>query len=88
MLISDVVRNKGQGVVTVRPDATVATLLALLAEHRVGALVVSESGTAIKGIVSERDVVRRLHSDGAEMLAGPVSAIMTSEVVTLSLIHI
>lgn len=82
MLISDVLRNKGQGVVTVRPDATVATLLALLNEHRVGALVVSEGGSDIKGIVSERDVVRRLHADGADVLDGPVSAIMTADVVT------
>jgi|SRR5664279_1652192 len=82
MLISEVLRNKGQGVITVRPDDTVARLLALLAEHGVGALVVSDGGTDIKGIVSERDVVRHLHSDGPELLAAPVSSIMTADVIT------
>jgi CBS domain-containing protein len=53
-----------------------------LAEYRVGALVVSSGDGAVDGIVSERDVVRRLQSQGAGMLDLPVSAIMTSEVHT------
>jgi CBS domain-containing protein len=80
--ISDVVRSKGDGVVTVTPDTSVGDLLALLEEHRIGAVVVSTDGGSVDGIVSERDVVRHLHSDGPGMLAGPVSAIMTSEVTT------
>ena len=79
------VRRKGDVVVTVRPDETVERLLALLDEHRIGALVVSEDGTTVAGIVSERDVVRRLHSDGAAVLLAPVSTIMTSEVKTCGL---
>ena len=82
MKISDVVRNKGAGVVTIRPDDTVARLIAVLEEHGIGALVVSEDGTAVAGIVSERDVVRHLHSQGASVVDAPVSAIMTSEVTT------
>lgn len=82
MKISDVVRSKGDGVVTVTPDTTVGDLLALLDEHRIGAVVVSTDGGSVDGIVSERDVVRHLHSDGPGMLEGPVSAIMTSEVTT------
>ncbi|HZJ05073.1 MAG TPA: CBS domain-containing protein [Nocardioidaceae bacterium] len=66
-------------VLTVRPDATVRELLAQLAEHNVGALIVSSDGAAVEGIVSERDVVRRLHEDEA-VLGSPVSAIMTTEV--------
>ena len=62
MRITDVIRRKGAEVVTVRPDHTVAELLALLAEHRIGALVVSADGAGVDGIVSERDVVRTLHS--------------------------
>jgi CBS domain-containing protein len=82
MRISDILRGKGRGVVTVRPDDTVTRLLDLLAEHGIGALVVSEDGASVLGIVSERDVVRRLQAAGADVLSGPVSAIMTSEVIT------
>ncbi|MFN8044690.1 MAG: CBS domain-containing protein [Dermatophilaceae bacterium] len=84
MKISDVVRHKGDTVVTVRSDATVKELLALLAEHRIGAVVVSDDDGAVNGIVSERDVVRHLHSGGAEVLDGPVGQIMTKEVHTCS----
>lgn len=81
MKISEVVRGKG-GVVTIAPDASVGELLTLLAEHRIGAVVVSGDGASVHGIVSERDIVRHLHSTGADIIGGPVSAIMTSEVRT------
>ena len=54
-------------------------LVSLLAQHNVGALIVSTDGSSVDGIVSERDVVRRLHSDDG-VLEGPVSAIMTAQV--------
>ncbi len=82
MKISDVLRNKGGGVVTIKPDDTVSTLLARLEEHRIGACVVSADGSHVDGIVSERDVVRHLHSTGPVILEGPVASIMTSEVTT------
>ncbi len=82
MKISDVVRHKGDKVVTARPDDTVEQLLALLAKHRIGAVVVSEDGSTVSGIVSERDVVRGLHSSGASILTAKVSDIMTSDVET------
>ncbi len=82
MKISDVLRAKGSGVITVQPDETVSGLLGLLDEHRIGAVVVSTDGTTVEGIVSERDVVRHLHSTGAGILDAPVSQIMTSEVST------
>ncbi len=85
MRIKDVLRGKGNRVVTVRPDATVRELLALLAEHNVGALVVSDDGAAVAGIVSERDVVRRLGERGSELLAATVGEIMTAEVRTATL---
>ena len=82
MKINDVLHGKpSQAVVTVRPDATVRELIALLAEHNVGALVVSEDGERVSGIVSERDVVRRLHADES-VLDTPVSQIMTADVRT------
>lgn len=82
MKIHDVVRRKGDTVVTVRPDDSVEQLLALLGEHRIGALVVSEDGETVAGIVSERDVVWRLASDGAGVLRGSVRDIMTTDVRT------
>ena len=82
MRIHDVLASKPtHDVVTVRPDATVRDLLDLLAEHNVGALVVSCDGTTVDGIVSERDVVRRLHADES-LLEAPVSSIMTAPVHT------
>lgn len=82
MKISDVLRSKGSDVVTIAPDDTVATLLGLLAEHRIGAVVVSGGDGAVDGIVSERDIVRHLHRLGAAVLDEPVSTIMTAEVHT------
>ncbi len=84
MLISDVLRRKGGTVVTVAPTASVPELLGLLAEHRVGALVVAGQDEAVAGIVSERDVVRRLHADGAALLDLTVADLMTRAVHTAS----
>ena len=84
MKISDVVRGKSsQDVITVSPEATVRELVRLLAEHNVGALVVSEDGQTVAGIVSERDVVRRLQADES-VLDATVGDIMTREVRTCS----
>ncbi|MDO5502289.1 MAG: CBS domain-containing protein [Actinomycetia bacterium] len=82
MKISDIVRTKGDRVVTIRSDQSVADLLALLNEHGIGAVVVSDDGAAVGGIVSERDVVRHLHAKGQEVLGGPVQDIMTKDVYT------
>jgi len=82
MRVTDTLRHKGGGVVTVLQETTVRELLALLAEHRIGAVVVSDDGAHLDGIVSERDVVRRLHSDGDGVLDAPVAQIMTADVHT------
>ncbi len=83
MLISDILRHKtaGTAVVTISPSATVSELLGLLAEHRIGALVVVDHD-AVVGIVSERDIVRRLHSGGAEVLQATVADLMVSPVIS------
>jgi CBS domain-containing protein len=81
MRIADVLRGKGGAVVTINPEATVAELLAGLAEHNIGAMVVAGSD-GLKGIVSERDVVRQLHAHGASLLSQPVEQIMTSMIST------
>ena len=82
MKINDVIRGKSsQDVITITPDATVRDLLALLAEHNIGAVIVSEGGSRVDGIVSERDVVRNLNGNDA-VLDAPVSEIMTAVVQT------
>jgi CBS domain-containing protein len=82
MRISDVIRRKGDKVVTIPTDATVKALLEILEQHHIGAVVVSDDGATVSGIVSERDVVRHLHSDGVGVLDQSVGAIMTSDVET------
>jgi CBS domain-containing protein len=82
MRINDVLKGKpSQDVVTISPDARVRDLLSLLAQHNVGALIVSTDGSTVEGIVSERDIVRNLQADES-ILDGQVSAIMTSVVST------
>ncbi len=81
MRIADVLRGKGSAVATVDPTATVAELVAALAEHNVGALPVLDAGSLV-GIVSERDVVRRLHLGGAGLLQLHVADIMSTSVTT------
>jgi CBS domain-containing protein len=82
MRITDVLRRKGDLVVTIEPHDTVHALLDALAQYKVGALVVTGEGGAVEGIVSERDVVRHLQKRGPSVLDEPVSAIMTSPVHT------
>ncbi|GAA4925481.1 CBS domain-containing protein [Actinomycetospora succinea] len=81
MRIADLLARKGTAVLTVPPDAPISQLLSVLAERNVGAAVVVE-GDRIAGIVSERDVVRHLHSRGAELLGVPIAEIMTTVVAT------
>lgn len=85
MRIEDVLNAKGNTVVTVVPDTDVRELLAVLAEHRIGAVVVSTDDHRVDGIVSERDIVRALADRGAAVLSEPVSAIMTSAVQTCAI---
>lgn len=82
MRIADLLRHKGSNVATVAPGATVASLLEELARHNIGAMVVVDETGGVVGIVSERDVVRRLHERGAGLLNASVSGIMTTSVVT------
>jgi CBS domain-containing protein len=84
MRITDVLRVKGTRVVTVTPDTTVRQLLAVLAEHRIGAVVVSGDGSSVDGIASERDIVRAFAKRGAAVMSEPVTAIYTAEVHTVT----
>ena len=84
MKVKDILQHKGRSVVTVRPDASVATAVHRLALERIGALVVSEDGQHIAGILSERDIVRALTERGTEVLDTSlrVEEIMTRHVHT------
>jgi CBS domain-containing protein len=84
MRITDVLRVKGTRVVTVTPDTTVRQLLTVLAEHGIGAVIVSADGTSIDGIASERDIVRAFAKRGASAMSEPVTAIYTPEVHTVT----
>ena len=82
MKISDVTRGKSSSdVITISPDASVRDLLSLLAEHNIGAVIVSSKAGVVDGIVSERDVVRNLNGDDA-VLDASVEQIMTAVVQT------
>ena len=82
MRINEVLAAKvRKGVVTIAPEATIRDLLALLATQNVGAVIVSQDGGSVDGIVSERDVVRRLNEEDS-VLDAPVSTIMTTDVHT------
>ena len=82
MKISDVTRGKSSSdVITISPDASVRDLLSLLAEHNIGAVIVSSEAGVVDGIVSERDVVRNLNGDDA-VLDASVEQIMTAVVQT------
>lgn len=82
MRIGDVLKAKpSHEVITIGADAGVRELIAKLAEHNIGALIVSSDGITVEGIVSERDVVRHLHSDGT-VINNTVQAIMTAVVQT------
>ena len=84
MRITDVLRGKGTQVVTVPPDTKVRRLLDVLAEHGIGAVVVSADGTSVGGIVSERDIVRAFAKRGAAVMSEPVTDIYTPEVHTIT----
>jgi CBS domain-containing protein len=75
--------GKGRQVATVAPTDTVADALSVLAEHNIGALVVSADGEAVDGILSERDIVRRLAADGGDALQLQVSELMQAQVATI-----
>jgi CBS domain-containing protein len=82
--VQDVLRHKadGRAVATVAGDATIGDALAQLVERNIGALVVTDDGAHVDGIISERDVARGLHSRGGQVLGDPVSSVMSAEVHT------
>ena len=86
MLVQAILKSKAAGgVVTVEPSATVSEAAKILAEKRIGTVVISEDGgQTASGILSERDIVRELAASGSGCLSEPVSAYMTRDLVTAS----
>jgi CBS domain-containing protein len=82
MNVDGILRNKGRLVAMIRPNETIAAAVAALREHNVGALVVSEDGESVDGIISERDLVHGLGEHGGALLSLPVAEVMTHRVAT------
>ena len=82
MKVIEILKAKGRGVVTVRPEETIKVLSHRLRMERIGSVVVSSEGQTVDGIVSERDIVHGLAEHGAELLNKPVSELMTKSVIT------
>ncbi len=84
MTIRRILASKGShSILTISPNATIAEATQMLAEHRIGALVVSADGKVMQGVLSERDIVRELGKRGAGVLEDLVSDLMTSKVTTV-----
>ncbi len=82
MKVEELLRGKGREVVTIGTHATIDTLVRRLRLEKIGAVVVSDDGETVDGIISERDVVNGLADHGAELRAMMVSELMTRNVVT------
>ena len=84
MKISGILESKGSRVVTVRPEATIDTIVHRMRLEHIGAVVISRDGTSVIGILSERDILRALAEHGAALLGLKASDLMTRDVVTCS----
>lgn len=82
MRISSILEQKGTAVATIQKEASISDAVEMLARQGIGALVVSDDGRHIDGIISERDIVRRLNSLGASPLHETVASIMSTDVHT------
>jgi len=81
MLVSQIVRNKaGSEVFTLPPGTSLDKAAQLLSEKRIGAVVISDDGATVAGILSERDIVRELGRRGAACMADTVDGVMTRDV--------
>lgn len=82
MTVKAILSRKGRDVVTIAPSATLLEAAKLLAERRIGAVVVTGADHRVAGILSERDIVRALGERGASALDENVAAVMTRKVTT------
>jgi len=82
MNVHNILRNKGKSVATIHPDATIDRAVAVLRLRGIGALVVSDDGESVVGILSERDIVEALGRYGSELSTVSVAEVMACPVVT------
>ena len=82
MQVSILLQRKGSDVVTVAPDVSIADVVSVLTQKRIGAVVVSGDGRHIDGVLSERAIVQALSERGAEILGGRAAELMSGEVFT------
>lgn len=82
MTVASILNQKGRDVTTERAETSMREICAILGAQRIGAIVITDAKGTIKGIISERDVVRAISEDGTDALDKPVSAYMTARVVT------
>ncbi len=82
MTVASILRTKGEDILSVTPDLTISDAAALLAEKKIGAVVVTDSGGSLCGILSERDIVRGLATRGPAVLTQAVETLMTTSVTT------
>jgi CBS domain-containing protein len=82
MTVKSILSDKGRDVTTIEPNATLEAAIAILAERRIGAVVVLGPDRRVIGILSERDIVRALAEQGAAVLTAPLSQVMTRRVST------
>jgi CBS domain-containing protein len=85
MTVSRIIEAKGHDVVTARPDDNLADVARTLAQHRIGAVVVTDGGGAIRGMLSERDIVSAVAAHGARALDDRISFHMTTNVTSCAL---
>lgn len=81
MIVRSILKSKGKDVETVAPDASILNVSKILHQKRIGAVLVMNEGQ-IRGVLSERDIVRGICQYGADVLARPASDLMTRDVVT------
>lgn len=82
MQVETILQSKGHTVYTVEAGAPLSEAVRLLKVHKIGAVVVVDAKGKVVGILSERDIVRRLDKDPVELLAAPVRNVMTTKVIT------
>jgi CBS domain-containing protein len=82
MNVETILRTKGRAVATIRPDETIGAAVDALISRNIGALVVTEDGERVGGIISERDIVHALTNHGANLLSLKIAEVMTRRVIT------
>jgi len=82
MNVETILRSKGRAVATLRPEKTIGAAVEELISRNIGALVVTEDGSGVDGIISERDIVHALADHGTDLLARSVAEVMTRPVIT------